>query len=85
MPASSTGCLWRSALGEEFVDRRDRESTLQPAIDGGKVSACGDAALLVVGDHQPASPQDAITAFTLAGVLWLYWRRVVASLHRATT
>ncbi|HEX3760902.1 MAG TPA: hypothetical protein VHW23_19530 [Kofleriaceae bacterium] len=29
---------------------------------------------------------DAITAFALAGVLWLYWRRVVASrLPRATT
>lgn len=29
---------------------------------------------------------DAITAFTLAGVLWLYWRRVAASnLPRATT
>jgi hypothetical protein len=29
---------------------------------------------------------DAITAFTLAGVLWLYWRRVAASnVPRATT
>lgn len=29
---------------------------------------------------------DASTAFTLAGVLWLYWRRVAASnLPRATT
>jgi hypothetical protein len=29
---------------------------------------------------------DAITAFTLAGVLWLYWRRAVApTLPRATT
>jgi hypothetical protein len=44
--------------GEEFLDRGDRECTIQPAIEGGKVGARADAMLLVTGHRQTTSPQE---------------------------
>jgi hypothetical protein len=44
--------------GEEFLDRGDRECTIQPTIEDGKVGARDDAVLLVTGHRQTASPQE---------------------------
>jgi hypothetical protein len=75
--ASETSIAAMSPLGEEFLDRGDRERTIQPAIEGGKVSARDDAMLLVTGRRQTASPQEHQEGLSFALGLTLSFTPVV--------